>query len=138
MNLVEHICSAGVVGCGGAGFPSHRKAASKVEMVVANGAECEPLLHKDLELMMREPEAVVSGMNLLMSATGAQRGIIGVKKKYEDKLEGITGALRGTNMKFKKRFGFVEQGAKKKGGNLTDLKLEEMDALWNEAKSQEI
>ena len=98
MNLVEHICSAGVVGCGGAGFPSHRKAASKVEMVVANGAECEPLLHKDLELMMREPEAVVSGMNLLMSATGAQRGIIGVKKKYEDKLEGITGALRGTNM----------------------------------------
>jgi Na+-translocating ferredoxin:NAD+ oxidoreductase RnfC subunit len=98
MNLVESIRTAGVVGCGGAGFPSHGKAASKVEMVVANGAECEPLLHKDLELMMREPEAIVSGMNLLMSATGAQHGIIGVKKKYEDKLEGITVALRGANM----------------------------------------
>jgi len=43
-------------------------------------------------------------------------------------------ALRGTNMKFKKRFTYVEQGAKKRGGNLSDMTLEEMDALWNEAK----
>ena len=45
-------------------------------------------------------------------------------------------ALRGTNMKFKKRFAYVEQGAKKQGRNLSDLKLEEMDALWNEAKKR--
>ncbi|MBI5945945.1 MAG: nucleoside triphosphate pyrophosphohydrolase [Chloroflexi bacterium] len=44
-------------------------------------------------------------------------------------------ALRGTNIKFKKRFGYVEQGAKKQGRNLSDMTLEEMDALWNEAKS---
>ncbi len=44
--------------------------------------------------------------------------------------------LRGTNMKFKKRFGHVEQGAKKQGRNLSDLNLEEMDALWNEAKKR--
>src|SRR5581483_6412038 len=43
-------------------------------------------------------------------------------------------ALRGTNMKFKKRFGYVEQSAKQQGRNLSDMKLEEMDALWNEAK----
>jgi tetrapyrrole methylase family protein/MazG family protein len=43
-------------------------------------------------------------------------------------------ALRGTNIKFKKRFGYVEQGAKKQGRNLSDMTLEEMDALWNEAK----
>jgi len=42
--------------------------------------------------------------------------------------------LRATNMKFKKRFAYVEQGAKNKGRNLSDMKLEEMDALWNEAK----
>ena len=42
--------------------------------------------------------------------------------------------LRGTNMKFKKRFGYVEQGAKKQGRNLSDLTLQEMDAFWNEAK----
>ena len=93
MNLVESIRTAGVVGCGGAGFPSHVKAASKVEIVVANGAECEPLLHKDLELMIREPEAIVNGMKLLMSVTTAKHGIIGVKKKYEEKLDGIKLAL---------------------------------------------
>jgi tetrapyrrole methylase family protein/MazG family protein len=43
-------------------------------------------------------------------------------------------ALRGTNIKFKKRFGYVEQGAKKQGRNLSDMTLEEMDALWSEAK----
>ena len=43
-------------------------------------------------------------------------------------------ALRGTNMKFKKRFSHVEQGAKKAGKNLSDMKLEEMDGLWDEAK----
>ena len=46
-------------------------------------------------------------------------------------------ALRGTNMKFKKRFGFIETSAKNEGRNLSDMKLEEMDALWNEAKKQE-
>jgi tetrapyrrole methylase family protein/MazG family protein len=43
-------------------------------------------------------------------------------------------ALRGTNLKFKNRFGYVEQSAKKQGRNLSDMTLEEMDALWNEAK----
>jgi tetrapyrrole methylase family protein/MazG family protein len=43
-------------------------------------------------------------------------------------------ALRGTNMKFKKRFSHIEQSAKKQGKNLSDMTLEEMDALWNEAK----
>ncbi len=42
--------------------------------------------------------------------------------------------LRGTNIKFKKRFGYVEQSAKKQGRNLSDMTLEEMDAFWNEAK----
>ena len=44
--------------------------------------------------------------------------------------------LRGTNMKFKKRFAYVEQGAKKQKRNLSDLSLEEMDAFWNEAKQR--
>jgi len=43
-------------------------------------------------------------------------------------------ALRGTNMKFKKRFAYVEQGAKKQGRNLSEMTLGEMDILWNEAK----
>jgi len=47
-------------------------------------------------------------------------------------------ALRGTNIKFKKRFSYVEQGAKKQGKNLSDMKLEEMDHLWDEAKRKEL
>jgi tetrapyrrole methylase family protein / MazG family protein len=47
-------------------------------------------------------------------------------------------ALRGTNMKFKKRFDHVGQGARKQGRNLSELSLEEMDVLWNEAKKQGI
>jgi tetrapyrrole methylase family protein/MazG family protein len=45
-------------------------------------------------------------------------------------------ALRGTNLKFKKRFGFVEQGAKGQGRSLSDMTLEEMDTLWEEAKGE--
>ncbi len=47
-------------------------------------------------------------------------------------------ALRGTNLKFKKRFAYVEQSAKQQGRNLSDMTLEEMDALWNEAKRIEL
>jgi len=47
-------------------------------------------------------------------------------------------ALRGTNMKFKKRFAFVEQGAKQQGRDLSTLSLDEMESLWGEAKKQEI
>jgi tetrapyrrole methylase family protein/MazG family protein len=46
-------------------------------------------------------------------------------------------ALRGTNMKFKKRFGFVEDSARKQGRNLSEMKLQEMDELWKEAKGYE-
>ncbi len=85
--------NAGVVGAGGAGFPSHVKASASVEFVIGNGAECEPLLHKDLELMIREPEEVTRGMRLLMESTSAKKAIVGIKRKYESKLGGLTAAL---------------------------------------------
>ena len=53
--LAETLKAMGVVGAGGAGFPTYVKAQSKVEYVLANGAECEPLLHKDLEIMKQFP-----------------------------------------------------------------------------------
>jgi uncharacterized protein YabN with tetrapyrrole methylase and pyrophosphatase domain len=46
-------------------------------------------------------------------------------------------ALRETNLKFKRRFAFVEQGAKGQGRSLSDMTLEEMDALWEQAKDKE-
>ncbi len=101
MSLSEKIRSAGVVGCGGAGFPAHVKAQSRVDCVIANGAECEPLLHKDLELLIHEPRVVVDGLRLLMQSTGAKQGIIGIKRKYEEKLSGLANAAKNEGIELR-------------------------------------
>ena len=51
MNLVERIRDAGIVGCGGAGFPTHAKLKPGLEYLIINGAECEPLLRTDRYIM---------------------------------------------------------------------------------------
>ena len=51
MGLDKKLRECGVVGAGGAGFPASVKAGAEVEFMIANGAECEPLIHKDAELM---------------------------------------------------------------------------------------
>jgi Na+-translocating ferredoxin:NAD+ oxidoreductase RnfC subunit len=91
--LQDRIRAAGVVGAGGAGFPTHVKAGARAEVVIANGAECEPLLHKDFELMVHAPERVVAGLRLLMQATGARQGILGVKAKNAGAIAALTAAL---------------------------------------------
>ena len=53
---VEQVAEAGVVGAGGAGFPTHVKLAGKADTVLINAAECEPLLHKDKEVLRRYTE----------------------------------------------------------------------------------
>lgn len=80
--IVQRVRDAGVVGAGGAGFPSHMKLGSQVEVVIANGAECEPLVHVDQELMITRANEVVRGLRYAMQATGARRGVLAVKKRY--------------------------------------------------------
>ena len=58
--LAAKLREYGVVGAGGAGFPTEVKAQSQVEFVIANGAECEPLIHKDAEIMKHFPAEIVS------------------------------------------------------------------------------
>ena len=99
MQISQQIKAAGVVGAGGAGFPAHVKAGASVEFVIANGAECEPLLHKDFELMLHYPERVVDGVKLLMEATGATIGIIGVKEKNKSAIEALTAAIDDPRIK---------------------------------------
>ncbi len=76
--------NAGIVGAGGAGFPTHVKLNCTVDTVIANGAECEPLLHSDKTVMKLYADTVIRGLLLVMDATGASRGYIGVKKKEQD------------------------------------------------------
>lgn len=87
---IDLVQAAGVTGAGGAGFPTHVKIAARAEVVIANGAECEPLSHVDQELMINRAPAILAGMRLAMQSTGAARGVFGVKKKYTAAL----GALR--------------------------------------------
>ncbi len=84
---VDTICSAGVVGAGGAGFPTHVKLSSQVDTVLINAAECEPLLHKDKEVLKEHADAVLAGLAAAMELTGAKRGVIGIKEKYGDVIE---------------------------------------------------
>src|ERR1035441_10943630 len=81
--LRDRLLECGVVGAGGAGFPTHVKAASRVEFVIANGAECEPLIHKDAELMKHFPGEILSGTAAMMEATGAVAAKFGIKRSEE-------------------------------------------------------
>ncbi len=94
--LSEKLKLAGVVGAGGAGFPTYVKAGAQAEFMIANGAECEPLLHKDAELMRHYPAEILSGMKLMMEATGARRGKFGVKEKNAAAVEAIRSRLGNT------------------------------------------
>ena len=60
---VEDIAEAGVVGAGGAGFPTHVKLSGKADSLLLNAAECEPLLHKDKEVLREFADAVIEGMD---------------------------------------------------------------------------
>lgn len=89
------INEAGIVGMGGAAFPTHVKLAPKegtrIDFYVLNGAECEPYLTCDDMLMRDRPREIVSGLRLLMRTVGAAKAIIGTE---DNKLEAV-GALRG-------------------------------------------
>ena len=87
--LSDQLREAGVVGAGGAGFPTYVKAKSQVEFVIANGAECEPLMHKDAELMKHFPAGILAGMEAMMDATGAKSGKFGVKTKNQESIDAL-------------------------------------------------
>ncbi|NDV62084.1 NADH dehydrogenase subunit [Puniceicoccales bacterium CK1056] len=86
-DLLERIRTAGVVGAGGAGFPTHRKLDAQVEHVIANGAECEPLLYKDREVMLQESVRLMEGLRLMQEITGATTVTICVKEKNADVMD---------------------------------------------------
>ena len=95
MNVAEVIREAGVVGAGGAGFPTHVKATGKADIVLANGAECEPLLRVDKILMQREPERIVRGLIAMMEAVGANEGVLCVKEKNHGAIASLERAIQG-------------------------------------------
>ncbi|MBB6218410.1 proline reductase-associated electron transfer protein PrdC [Anaerosolibacter carboniphilus] len=82
---LEAIKEAGIVGAGGAGFPTYAKLKADLQggYVIANGAECEPVLAHNLKLMEEQPEVIVRGLKYIKEITNASKGYIAIKEKYK-------------------------------------------------------
>lgn len=91
--MLEKIKAAGVVGAGGAGFPTHQKLAASVDTVLVNGAECEPLLRVDQQLMEIMAGEVVIGLEAVMSITQAKQGVVALKAKYKGAIAALKAAM---------------------------------------------
>lgn len=88
-NLVELVKDNGIVGAGGAGFPTHIKLSAKAEYVLVNGAECEPLLRVDQQLLEVYAKDILFVLNKVVKAVDAKKGIVALKKKYKAAIESL-------------------------------------------------
>ena len=86
--IMKRIQDAGVVGMGGAGFPTHVKLSpkepEKIDYIIANCAECEPYLTADYRRMVEEPEKLIEGMRIILSMFDNAKGIFGVEDNKPD------------------------------------------------------
>ena len=83
-DIVDKVRAAGVVGAGGAGFPTHVKLQFEVRRVLGNGASCEPLLSSDPYLMLHQPGPVLDGLLTVMDCTASDKGTICLKSKHAE------------------------------------------------------
>ncbi|MCB2153927.1 4Fe-4S dicluster domain-containing protein [bacterium] len=86
-DLIKNARQWGIVGAGGAGFPMYVKLGGSVSTFIINAAECEPLLHKDKEMMRAFADEMMEGARMIMRQIGAKEGIIGIKAKYTQVIE---------------------------------------------------
>ena len=96
--ILDIIKNAGIVGMGGAGFPTHVKLSpppeKKIDVVILNGAECEPYLTADHRLMLENPDDVVYGLRAILKVLNVQKGFIGIEHNKPDAYESIKNASK--------------------------------------------
>jgi electron transport complex protein RnfC len=89
--IIERIHQMGIVGLGGAAFPSHVKLmvpdGKKAEVLIINGVECEPYLTSDHRLMLEKGEEILVGTSILMKGLGVERAIIGIENNKPDAIQ---------------------------------------------------
>lgn len=82
-SIIGAVKEAGIVGLGGAGFPTHVKLSpkepDKIDTIIINAAECEPYITADYRCMMEIPEQLISGLNLILSIFPKAKGVIGIE-----------------------------------------------------------
>ena len=96
MNLIETVKSAGIVGAGGAGFPTHIKLNTKAEWFIVNAAECEPLIETDKYLCRTFADRIVVAATAVAAHLGAQHIVIALKRKYEPEIAALQAAIDKT------------------------------------------
>ncbi len=96
--LLAKVKEAGIVGLGGAGFPTHVKLSppptAKIDYLVLNGAECEPYLTTDHRIMLEYPEKVVEGAKVLLKILGIKTAIIGIELNKPDAINAVNKAAQ--------------------------------------------
>ncbi len=85
--------ACGVVGAGGAGFPTHVKLSAKAEVFAVNAAECEPLLYKDQTILEEALPTFTEGLMMCAEAVGATRVLVGIKEKHREVIERLRDGL---------------------------------------------
>ncbi len=112
---IVHDC--GIVGLGGAAFPTHVKLAplkdKPVDTFILNGAECEPYLTSDHRLMLEKPEQIIAGMKIAMKAQGVSRGFVAIEANKPDAIKLFKSLTGGTVIKVAPLKSFYPQGAEK-------------------------
>lgn len=97
--LIDQILKAGVIGMGGAGFPTHVKLSpppgKKIDTLIINGAECEPFLTADHRLMVEETARICSGIRILRHILGGVRLRVGIEDNKPDAIAAMSAALQG-------------------------------------------
>lgn len=96
--LIEAIQSAGLVGMGGAAFPTHVKLSppkdKKIEVLVINGVECEPYLTIDGRMMLEKPREIAEGIRILKKILGVERVVVGIESNKKEAFASMRAALR--------------------------------------------
>ncbi|MFH0958437.1 MAG: electron transport complex subunit RsxC [Pseudomonadota bacterium] len=96
--LLARVKDAGIVGMGGAGFPTHVKLSpppsAKIDTLVLNGAECEPYLTTDHRLMLEYPEKIIEGAKIILKILGIKQGIIGIELNKPDAINAMNKAAQ--------------------------------------------
>jgi len=92
--IIDKIREAGIVGMGGAGFPTHVKLSPKdpdsIQYIIANCAECEPYLTSDYRRMVEQPEKLVEGMRIILSLFPNAKGVFGIEDNKKDCIDTIS------------------------------------------------
>ncbi|RJP29643.1 MAG: electron transport complex subunit RsxC [Candidatus Omnitrophota bacterium] len=114
-DIIKAVFDSGIVGMGGASFPSHIKLhpAKEVDTLIINGAECEPFLNSDNRLMIEKAAQIILGIGLVAKCLNVKQVYFAIENNKPEAIEAVEKRLNGTSYKLKVIESFYPQGGEK-------------------------